>query len=163
MIQLLQKKIFLQNNYEQDIKEKMSELTCRTNISPQLMFRQSYTGITEKFFVGNWTKKGFWISKFRLQLLEIRPDIIVRFNFSQKKNNTLLSIRYSLGLSSIIQMFLILLLGLILFVQIDRIIVPYGMITLVFIYFFIIRYELKRTKRIINDKILLDIIKKSDK
>jgi hypothetical protein len=162
MIQLKRKEINIQSTFEIDIREKMSELTCKTNLSPQLMFQQSYTGITEKLFVGNWTKNGFWISKFRIQLLDIRPDIIVKFVFLQNKPFTRLCMRYSLGLSSIIQMLLILFMGLILFIQIDKGIILYGMIIMVFFYFLIVRVELNRTERNVQERIL-DIILKPDK
>ncbi len=71
------KEFFQLHQGDSEIIEKNISLhTCKTNVSPQLMFNQSYTGETSKIFVGNWKKDGFWISKFRRQLLDFRPDII---------------------------------------------------------------------------------------
>ncbi len=102
MIKLAQDNIVIKDGVRELIESRMSSNTCKTNLSPQLMFKQSYTGLTDKTFVGNWTKDGFWISKFRRQLMELRPDIIVRFDFHKQKNQTILKLRYSIGFSSIL-------------------------------------------------------------
>lgn len=101
MILIKQKKYRIDNYYIDVIKEKMATETCKTNLSPQLMFKQSFTGITLKTFVGNWTKNGFWISKFRMQLIQLRPDIIAKFEFADNSENSVLSIQYSIGFSSL--------------------------------------------------------------
>lgn len=101
MILIKRKKYRIDNYYIDVIKEKMATETCKTNLSPQLMFKQSFTGITLKTFVGNWTKNGFWISKFRMQLIQLRPDIIAKFEFADNSENSVLSIRYSIGFSSL--------------------------------------------------------------
>lgn len=101
MIPIKQEEYIIHNYNIDVIKDKVIKETCKTNMSPQLMFKQGFTGITNKTFVGNWTKKGFWISKFRMQLIQFRPDIIAKFRFSDHSENTLLSIRYSIGFSSI--------------------------------------------------------------
>jgi hypothetical protein len=98
----IKREIYKIDNYYIDvIKDKMATETCKTNLSPQLMFKQSFTGITLKTFVGNWTKSGFWISKFRMQLMQLRPDIIAKFKFADNSENSMLSIRYSIGFSSL--------------------------------------------------------------
>jgi len=101
MILIKREKYKIDNYYIDVIKDKMATETCKTNLSPQLMFKQSFTGITLKTFVGNWTKNGFWISKFRMQLMQLRPDIIAKFKFADNSENSLLSIRYSIGFSSL--------------------------------------------------------------
>lgn len=101
MIRLKREKYKIDNFYIDVIKDKMAAETCKTNLSPQLMFKQSFTGITLKTFVGNWTKSGFWISKFRMQLMQLRPDIIAKFRFSDNLEYSVLSIRYSIGFSSL--------------------------------------------------------------
>lgn len=83
------------------IQEKIEANTCRTNVSPQLMFTQCYTGRTEKIFVGNWTSNGFWISKFRLQLFELRPDIITQFYIESETHYEKVIMKSSIGFSSL--------------------------------------------------------------
>ena len=101
MIRIKQEKYRIDRYKIDAIKDRMAEETCKTNVSPQLMFRQSFSGVTLKTFVGNWTKNGFWVSKFRLQLIQLRPDIIAKFNFSDRTDNSIVSIRYSIGFSSL--------------------------------------------------------------
>ncbi len=101
MIQIKREKYKIDNYYIDLIKDKMAEETCKTNLSPQLIFRQSFTGVTLKTFVGNWTNNGFLISKFRMQLMQFRPDIIAKFKFLDKSDNSEVSIRYSIGFSSL--------------------------------------------------------------
>ena len=101
MILLKQEKYKIDYHCADVIKDKMAEETCKTNLSPQLIFRQSFAGVTLKTFVGNWTKKGFWISKFRMQLVQLRPDIIAKFEFLEKSDSSEVSIRYSIGFSSL--------------------------------------------------------------
>ena len=102
MIKIGYQKFEIDNCLVDFVKEKMESSTCKTNLSPQLIFKQSFTGITDKTFVGNWTKNGFWLSKYRYQLLQVRPDIIARFNFASNQNNTQIEIKYSIGFSSIL-------------------------------------------------------------
>lgn len=83
------------------INEKVTQHTCKTNINPQLMFRQSYYGITGKLFVGNWTDQGFWISRFKMQLNQFRPDIICRFDIENRSSTVKVTIRSSIGFSSL--------------------------------------------------------------
>jgi hypothetical protein len=101
MIRIKRQKYRIDCHYINVIKERMASETCKTNLNSQLIFRQSYTGYTSKTFVGNWTKKGFWISKYRLQLMQLRPDIIAKFEFVDLSDNSSVSIRYSIGFSSI--------------------------------------------------------------
>ena len=84
------------------INEKVTQHTCKTNLNPQLMFRQSYTGLTKKLFVGNWTREGFWISKYRFQLYQFRPDIISRFYIGKDASNVKVTMKFSIGFSSIL-------------------------------------------------------------
>ena len=83
------------------IQEKIEANTCKTNVSPQLMFGQSYTGRTGKIFVGNWTSNGFWISKFRLQLFQLRPDIITQFYIESEPRYEKVTMKSSIGFSSL--------------------------------------------------------------
>lgn len=83
------------------INEKVARHTCKTNLNPQLMFRQSYNGITGKLFVGNWSDQGFWISRFKRQLNQFRPDIICRFNVENRPQTVKVTIRSSIGFSSL--------------------------------------------------------------
>lgn len=91
------------------INERVKENTCKTNINPELMFRQSYNGMTTKLFVGNWTSDGFWISKYRNQFIQLRPDIITRFYIKEDNEGIHVVMKSSIGFSSIFT-FLILLL-----------------------------------------------------
>lgn len=59
MIKIGYQKFEIDNCLVDFVKEKMESSTCKTNLTPQLIFKQSFTGITDKTFVGNWTKKGF--------------------------------------------------------------------------------------------------------
>ena len=154
MIKIHYHELTIDSNEEGIIKDRMSELTCKTNLSPQLMFRQSYTGIANKHFVGNWTKNGFWISKFRLQVLEVRPDIIVRFKFVPAHSSTRLAIRYSLGLSSLLQALFLLSFAAVMFVRISGPFFPIGLTAAFILYIFIARRELKKTEQIINELLL---------
>ena len=101
MIQIGSEKYIIDSRYVDVIKDRMAKETCKTNLNPQLMFRQSFTGITSKTFVGNWLKHGFWISKYRVQLIQFRPDIIARFTFAGDSANSIVSVRYSIGFSSL--------------------------------------------------------------
>jgi hypothetical protein len=83
------------------IKERITQNTCKTNVSSQLMFRQSFTGLTGKLFVGNWTSNGFWISKFRLQFIQLRPDIITRFYIENEAPYEKVTMKSSIGFSSL--------------------------------------------------------------
>ncbi len=91
------------------ITERIKENTCKTNINPELMFRQSYTGITGKLFVGNWTSYGFWISKYRHQFIQFRPDIITRFYFIESLHEKKIEMKSSIGFSSILFFLIIIL------------------------------------------------------
>jgi hypothetical protein len=101
MICLKRQKYRIDSYYIDVIKERMVTETCKTNLNSQLIFRQSYTGYTFKAFVGNWSESGFWISKYRLQLIQLRPDIIAKFRFKDLSENSIVSIRYSIGFSSV--------------------------------------------------------------
>jgi uncharacterized membrane protein (DUF485 family) len=83
------------------INEKVARHTCKTNLNPQLMFTQSYNGITGKLFVGHWSDQGFWISRFKKQLYQFRPDIICRFNLENRPHTVKVTIRSSIGFSSL--------------------------------------------------------------
>ena len=83
------------------IQERVAANTCKTNLNPQLILRQSYTGLTNKVFVGNWTKDGFWLSKYRLQLFQLRPDIITRFSIQKETTYQKVTMKSSIGFSSL--------------------------------------------------------------
>lgn len=83
------------------IRERVTKNTCKTNLNPQLLFVQSYTGRTNKLFVGNWTADGFWISKFRMQMMQFRPDIITSFLIQEEASRKKVTMRSSIGFSSL--------------------------------------------------------------
>lgn len=92
------------------INEKVTLHTCKTHLNPQLMFRQSYYGVTDKLFVGNWAEQGFWISRFKRQLYQFRPDIICRFDFENSASAVKITICSSIGFSSVFTGMMIILL-----------------------------------------------------
>jgi hypothetical protein len=139
----------------------MSGETCKTNLSPQLIFRQSYTGITSKTFVGNWTKNGFWITKFRMQLMQLRPDIIAKFRFNKTSENSEVSIRYSIGFSSLF-------IGLILITTFALPFAAFGLVgyfigfvVMIGGYIIISKIELENIVMKINEKILICVDRES--
>ncbi|MCB2196479.1 MAG: hypothetical protein KQH79_11515 [Bacteroidetes bacterium] len=154
MIKIGQEKIYLKKGNFETIKENFIENTCKTNLSPGLMFRQSYTGVTEKAFVGNWKDYGFWISKFRLQMLQLRPDIIAKFIYLTGTSERLL-IRYSIGFSSLIFAFFI---GFILtaysLLNFEEVYYFLSWIIYILLYAGISAFALKRMKKSIKEKIL---------
>lgn len=83
------------------IHEKVAMHTCKTHLNPQLMFRQSFHGVTDKRFVGNWSDNGFWLSRFKMQLYQFRPDIISHFDIKNEPSLVKVTIRSSLGFSSL--------------------------------------------------------------
>jgi hypothetical protein len=118
------------------------------------MLRQSYSGFTDKTFVGNWTKKGFWISKFRKQLFQFRPDIIARFNLSPSDSLIRIKIRYSIGLSSIFYALVFILTFAVVFVPFGSSGYLTGIVLLFLIYTVITKFELGSLKASIKEKIL---------
>lgn len=154
MIKIDYQEININNELVGIIKDKMSENTCKTNISPQLMFKQSYTGITNKIFVGNWTKNGFWISKFKNQLIDLRPDIIARFSFCNDHNLEKVKIRYSMGFSSLFYGLFGMLIFSSFFMALGEIGFIFGIIIFWGLYYLLAIIELNRMKRKIKEKLL---------
>ncbi|HLN74707.1 MAG: hypothetical protein ACM3O8_11170 [Methylococcaceae bacterium] len=101
MIQIGRIEFITDSNGLDQMKENVTLHTCKTNIDPQLMFRQSFAGVTKKLFVGNWTDQGFWISRYKLQLYQFRPDIICRFNIENRTSTVKVNIQSSIGFSSL--------------------------------------------------------------
>jgi len=134
------------------VKENFTNNTCKTNLNPQFMFRQSYNGITSKKFVGNYNKNGFWISKFKLQVIELRPDIIAKFSLL---NNDKLIIKYSIGFSSIIMAIIIgIIFSLIPFIYLDiNFILTY--LIWIIIYMLISKFSLNKLRKLIREKIII--------
>lgn len=161
MILIKREKYKIDNHYIDVIEDKMAAETCKTNLSPQLMFKQSFTGITLKTFVGNWTKNGFWISKFRRQLMQLRPDIIAKFEFSGSSENSILSIRYSIGFSSL----LVGLMWVILFALPFSVfgLVGYLIVLVLMIggYVLLSKIELQNLRKKIIEKIMSNVARKS--
>ena len=156
MIKIGQEKISLKKGSFEIIKENFAENTCKTNLSPGLMFKQSYTGITDKAFVGNWRKYGFWISKFRMQLIDLRPDIIAKFYY-QKGTSERILIRYSIGFSSFISWFFLgILFSMYMFIYGQE----YYILAWTFwiiLYIGLSIYSLKRMKKAIKEKIFYNV------
>lgn len=153
MIQIGRKTYELNQGESEIIDQNLNEHTCKTNINPQLMFRQSYTGETSKIFVGNWKENGFWISKFHRQLLNLRPDIIARFTYQGIKKEKLI-VKFSIGLSSLISAFLVGVIFMILIIQLFNDYILESWIVFFVIYILSSRYALKKMKRAISDKIM---------
>ena len=154
MIKIGEETIHLKKGNFETIKENFIENTCKTNVSPGLMFKQSYTGMTEKAFVGNWKDYGFWISKFRLQMFQLRPDIIAKF-FHLTGTSERLVIRYSIGFSSLIFAFFIGFLLTAYFLLIyGEVYYFLSWIIWIGLYALISRFSLKRMKKAIEKKIL---------
>lgn len=154
MIKIAYEELRIDSSFEGLLKDKMGKCTCKTNISPQLMLKQSYTGYTDKTFVGNWTKKGFWISKYRKQLFQFRPDIIARFSLSLDDSLIRINIRYSIGLSSIFYALIFIFALAILFVPIGSSGYSIGLLLLFLIYIVITKFELNSLQLSIKEKIL---------
>ncbi len=154
MIKIGYQKFEIDNCLVDFIKEKMESSTCKTNLTPQLIFKQSFTGITDKTFVGNWTKKGFWLSKYRYQLFQARPDIIARFNFISNQNNTQIEIKYSIGFSSILIIMILALPILAAFSLWGIIGFIVGLILMSLIYYILSASEYDSIKESIKEKIL---------
>lgn len=154
MIKIGKEKIYLKKGNFETIKENFIENTCKTNVSPGLMFKQSYAGITEKVFVGNWKDYGFWISKFRLQILQLRPDIIAKFIHLTGTSDRLV-IRYSIGFSSLVVPFFI---GIILttysLLEFGKVYYFLSWIVWILLYAGISAFALKRMKKSVKEKIL---------
>ncbi len=160
MIQIKREEYRIRNDYIDVIKNRMVQETSKTNVNPQFMFKQSFTGITLKSFIGNWDKKGFWVSKFRMQLLEIRPDIIAKFKFSDDSEESILSIRYSIGFSNL----LIGLVWIVLFSLPFSVfgIVGYmlGILAMIGVYIVLSINELDNIKKKIIEKIMSNVARK---
>ncbi len=163
MIQIKREKYKIDNYYIDVIKDKMAKETCKTNLSPQLMFKQSFTGITLKTFVGNWIKNGFWISKFRMQLLQLRPDVIAKFNFLDNPQNCILSIRYSIGFSSLFIGLIWIIMFSLPFSSFGFIGYMIGLTMMIGGYVLLSIIELNKLKEKIKEKILSNIAHKSVK
>jgi hypothetical protein len=156
MIRIKKEKYVLRKGDYELLNKNVVENTCKTNINPQLMFKQSYTGVTGKTFVGNWHKNGFWISKYRRQLLELRPDIISKFVFRGENKENLIVV-HSIGFSSIfssafIGVFFIVFLKN--FVDIPKI---YGLAIWIFLYVLICSFALNKMRKSIKEKIMLKV------
>lgn len=93
-------KLFLADR--QKIKDRLIKHTCKTNLNPHLLFRNKFTEDTSKIFIGNWTDDGFWVTRFRRQIINFRADIVAKGVVEERSNDLLLHFKYSLGFSSII-------------------------------------------------------------
>ncbi len=154
MIKIARQTIEIDSCLTDFLQEKMTDCTCRTNLNSQLNFRQSYTGITDKTFVGNWTKNGFWISKFRKQLFQFRPDIIASFKIVPRNNITKIRIRYSIGFSSLFFAGMWILLASTIFIPFGTFGYIIGLFILTGLYSALSKVELDRIRDTINEKIL---------
>ncbi len=92
-----------------EIETNISKYTCKTNVSPHLLFRSPYTEDTSRVFIGNWMKDGFWITRYRKQFINFRADIIAKGNFINTQRRDKLVFKFSLGFSSILGGFFIIL------------------------------------------------------
>lgn len=163
MIRISYQEIEIDESLEKLLKDRMAESTCKTNLNSQLLFRQSYTGRTSKAFVGNWTKNGFWISRFRIQMFQFRPDLIANFRFYSGPALSRISIRYSIGLSSILSaLFVIFAFSLPLF-SLGKGGYITGLIFLSGIYIVLTVFELDSLKKAINKNILSGLEAKYNK
>jgi hypothetical protein len=141
------------------IQEKIEANTCKTNLSPQLMFRQGYTGLTAKIFVGNWTSNGFWISKFRLQLLQFRPDIFTQFYIESETRFEKVKMRTSIGFSSLLMGLIWIILFSIPFATLG--LLPFLVVValMIFFYSYLTSIEHDRMMKAIENHIIIGIYK----
>ena len=153
MITIKKQIVKTESDLQDFISDKMSKNTCKTNLNPQLLFKQSYTGLTDKVFVGNWTKNGFWITKFRLQLSQFRPDIIANFRFKTEGKYQHINIRYSIGFSSLIIGLWLIFMFSFLFAAFSITTYITGLGALIALYILMIRMELKVIINKINETI----------
>ncbi|MCK3685278.1 hypothetical protein [Maribellus sp. YY47] len=154
MIKLKSQKYELDLHAAQQIKDKVTEETCKTNVNPQLIFKQSYTGYTLKTFVGNWTPNGFWLSKYRKQLFQLRPDVIAKFRFEQEADKIHLSVRYSIGFSSVFTGLVIIFLFSTAFLSLGATAYLVVLVAMTALYVLLAFVELGRLEQAVKDKIL---------
>jgi len=139
------------------IQENIEANTCKTNLNPQLMFRQSYTGRTEKIFVGNWTSNGFWISKFRLQLFQLRPDIITQFYIESETRYEKVTMKSSIGFSSLFIGLMWIILFSVPFATVGQTGFFIGVVMMLILYSFLTSIEYNRMIKAIKDNIVVGI------
>lgn len=139
------------------IKERVAANTCKTNLNPQLIFRQSYTGLTDKLFVGNWTADGFWLSKFRLQLFQLRPDIITRFSIQKETTHQKVTMKSSIGFSSLLLAMIFILLFSAPFISLGSFGFLITVVLMVIFYALLASWEYDKMMKTINDTIIKDI------
>ena len=85
-----------------DIENRLIKHTCKTNLNPNLLFTTIYTDNTAKVFIGNWTKNGFWITRYRKQFINFRADIVAKGTFNKTNAGINLQFEYAIGFSSIV-------------------------------------------------------------
>lgn len=84
------------------VEDRLIKHTCKTNLSPHLLFRNIYTDNTSKVFIGNWTDNGFWITRYRKQFINFRADVVAKGTFKEANKKLQLNFNYSLGFSSVV-------------------------------------------------------------
>ena len=139
------------------IQEKVEANTCKTNVSPQLMFSQGYTGRTDKIFVGNWTSNGFWLSKFRLQLFQFRPDIITQFYIESETRYEKVIMKSSIGFSSLFFGLMCIILFSIPFAVFGLIGFLVMVVMMILLYSFLTSVEYQRMLKAIKNNIVVGI------
>ncbi len=135
------------------IKERLVKHTCKTNLSPHLLFTNQYNDNTSRTFIGNVTDDGFWITRYRKQFMNYRADVVAKGTFKEYGSKLELSFNYSLGFSSIVGgAFIIIIIaaimisnGLNFFLSFAIPIIIYGLLT---------RLEVSKAKEAINNYLL---------
>lgn len=137
-----------------DIESNIAKYTCKTNLSPHLLFKSPYTEGTSKIFIGNWLKDGFWITRYRKQFVNFRADIIATGNFVNTLTMNKLVFRFSIGFSGIIGGFFIILLIALILASIVPIYLAFGLPIIVYI--LMTSLEMKKAKNTIEKFLLSD-------
>ena len=139
------------------IQDRMVENTCKTNLSPQLLFKQNYQEHTLKTFVGNWKKDGFWLTKYRKQFAQLRPNIISRFKFIESEANGRIVITYSIGFSSIFYALMLITMFASIFTVFGLLGFTIGFILLTVGYAFLASAELDFIRFSLEEKLLIGV------
>ncbi len=155
MIKLKQKKYEIQADSTDTFLEMLNKETYGTNINPEFSMLNTYLHGTSKSFVGYKKNNFFSIYRYKEQIAQFRPDILIKGRILDTSDNIMLKCSYEINVSG----FLSLLLFLVMFFFLGNTWFggfEYGIISSVFIlllYILFARLELKKTEKIFNEKL----------
>ena len=89
------------------IKDRLADLTAKSNLNPDLLFRLPYFESTSKKFIGNWTNDGFWIAKCKRGFLHFNSSVVAKANIVDNGAHGFIDMKFSLSLSTIFEGFII--------------------------------------------------------